>query len=357
MKRALGRLMVLALFLFGPLADGLRAQTLITFDSCYQFIESSWQTLNEQLYHKAIAGEIKAYTNDSLASVYSIPELKERGSLETVSQIQYSDDVYDIIDTTVVTLFDPSTDFSGLSLHYSLQSDPESFTTSYSLWSYAPLFELTVAGVELGSIPLFHVPRQTVLESMPSSDVELYQSLFIQRSLHGDFTNPYYKDDFDPDGMAYEGLSYHLFGAHPFQHCTRQSDSIMASYNLQLFSALANKHALNGGKLYKDTRLKKAHDPDFSDLDQEFVITTPEASDEDAFFSFIDTSIIVEFSFNGFYDTEILRSEDNFIISLIVRDVDRSEIGRVCYSYNALNKYLQKSDEVVLTHMLNSWTD
>ncbi len=112
------------------------------------------------LFNKVVDGTLTAYQNDSLSSQFTAEEIIERGGQTEDVQIQNPDgdpdDIYDLIDTTIVTPFDPEK-----ILKWRIMED-WIFDRKHSVMivriiAIAPLFKPFAAGLELAEQPLFWI--------------------------------------------------------------------------------------------------------------------------------------------------------------------------------------------------------
>jgi hypothetical protein len=330
-------------------------QTTVNFDSCFKFIQSSYNDLNIHLYENILDQKITSYWSDSLATKQSPHELVEGQRFQyRIQNPSNPDDPNDLIDTIIHVPFNPKTDFNGATMFYERIVDQNTYTSSFKLWSYAGTYNFDAGSFSFGSIPRFQVSAKDVLSTIQPEDVSFYQSLLNQRTVHAEFVIPAYREDLDHKELAYNGISASVFGGHYPQVCNPSTDSILAWYNFQLFSALADKHWMEGGLFYKDVKLKTPHDPWLNDFNEEFItqIRNPDRPDDP--FDFIDTMLTISFEFAGHHNMEIIPNEDDYIIALLILDMDDTLIGRIYYSFNELSKYALPSDQVVMRRMLRN---
>lgn len=100
-----------------------------------------------------------AYKNDSFVSVYTPQDIKERAGIAEQLQIQdplYPDDPYALIDTTIVTPYDPYK-MKKIRLLEDWIFDHKHSVFFPRLIAIAPLFQRQVAGISLGEEPMFWV--------------------------------------------------------------------------------------------------------------------------------------------------------------------------------------------------------
>jgi len=330
------------------------AQTTINFDSCFKFVQSSYDDLNIHLYEEILDQKITSYRNDSLATKQPLQELVEgQYIVKTIQNQSNPDDPYDYIDTTILVPFNPKTDFNGATMFYERIVDQNTYASSFKLWSYAGTYNFSIRGISLGSIPRFQVSAKDVLSTIQPEDVSFYKGLLNQRTVHAEFVIPAYREDLDHKELAYNGISASVFGGHYPQVCNRSTDSIMAWYNFQLFSAIADKHWMEGGQFYKDAKLKTPHDPSLNDFNEEF-ITQIQINPDDPY-DYKDTMLTISFEFVGHYDMEIIANGDDYVIGLLIADSDGTLLGRIYYSFNELRKYALPSDQVVLRRLLGNF--
>jgi gliding motility associated protien GldN len=111
------------------------------------------------IFSKVLDGTLTAYQNDSLSSQYTSEEVNERGAIVENKQVPNPlnpDDIYDLIDTTIVTEFDPEKIIKWRVMEDWI-FDRKHSTMIVRIIAIAPLFKPVVAGLELPETPLFWV--------------------------------------------------------------------------------------------------------------------------------------------------------------------------------------------------------
>jgi gliding motility associated protien GldN len=111
------------------------------------------------IFSKVLDGTLVPYRNDSLSSIFTSEEVTDRGAIKEQKQVpnpDNPDDIYDLIDTTIVTEFDPE------KIQKWRIMEDWIFDTRHSVMivriiAIAPLFKPIAAGLELPETPLFWV--------------------------------------------------------------------------------------------------------------------------------------------------------------------------------------------------------
>ena len=121
----------------------------------------------------------RAYKNDSFVSFYSASEIVGRAGTEEVIQIQdplYPDDPYMVIDTTIITIYDPYK-MKKVRLLEDWIFDHKHSVFFPRIIALAPLFQRDVSGIALPEEPMFWVKWDEV------------RNIFSQREVFNNFND------------------------------------------------------------------------------------------------------------------------------------------------------------------------
>jgi hypothetical protein len=112
--------------------------------------------LSRIVYQNILDETLAAYKDDSLVTKYN-PEVSERGSVTENKQVpnpNNPDDIYDLIDTTIITPFDPEKIIKWRLMEDWI-FDRKHSTMIVRIIAIAPLFKPVIAGLEFSETPLF----------------------------------------------------------------------------------------------------------------------------------------------------------------------------------------------------------
>lgn len=176
--------------------------TMISDSELAVFWSNYVKQLGKQLYLYGFGGEVKAYRNDSLQSTYTIEEIKDRVLISDWQQIQNPNnpgDIYDLIDTVIVTEFNPDS-INTIRLLFEWQT--EGFETEAKFIAIAPLFKPFVAGIQLSRTPIFWVADEEYLKKLNKVEKafwpHFYSYMLQNRSAGGEY------DVFDENNLPTE---------------------------------------------------------------------------------------------------------------------------------------------------------
>jgi hypothetical protein len=129
--------------------------THITYDSLPKFCDNVFKRWGSTWYNYGEQGLLKAYKNPSFTEFFSKDDFVSGELFKRVFQIQNPenpDDIYDLIDTTVITPFTADS-VKRLRLYY--QWNYDGYFVSSNLLGIAPMFQPTINGKQQSYIPVF----------------------------------------------------------------------------------------------------------------------------------------------------------------------------------------------------------
>lgn len=184
--------------------DYMESKGVNTFSD--SVLSSFWKReikqLGKQLYLQGVNGKVKAYRNASIKAVFTVEEIKDRVRISDWQQIQNPNnpgDIYDLIDTVIVTEFNPDS-INTIRLLFEWQT--EGFETEAKFIAIAPLFKPFAAGIQLPPTPIFWVADEEYLKKLNKIETAFwpyfYSFMLQNRSAGGEY------DVFDENNLPAE---------------------------------------------------------------------------------------------------------------------------------------------------------
>lgn len=152
----------------------LKGLKTISDTSFVTFFKQEVKQLGFALYNYGVNGEVPPYRNDSLASTFTIDEIKERLIERETKQIPnpYNpDDIYDLIDTVIIIPFIPE-NINKVRLYFKWETD--GFENSAEFFAIAPSFNPVVSGLMLGPTPIFNIKAADYLKRISKQEKAFY---------------------------------------------------------------------------------------------------------------------------------------------------------------------------------------
>ena len=173
------------------------------------------------IYKNVLEGNLPAYRNDSLFSIYTSEEVQERGVVKEPTQIvdpNNPDDPYALIDTTITTPFDPVKIIKWRIMEDWI-FDKKHSTMIVRIIAIAPMYKPNIGGVELPEQPLFWIKYDEARKILVNQELfnrnndasrisldhffqkRMFSSYVIKKSNEFDYALSDY-DEFKDNGLA-----------------------------------------------------------------------------------------------------------------------------------------------------------
>jgi hypothetical protein len=174
----------------------LQAQKTIPIPSTKAFedyLYTRQHDMEAKLYKAGLEGRIKAYKTDSLLSVFSHDELKQRGQMESFIQNEEG------IVSTLINPFSPA-DLKGLMFLEQLGNNPFDVSEKTALKGIGLLFQPSFGGFLANKQPIFWISTPDLKLSLDKEEMNFLSLLYFY-SRHGNYHFDYWwtpEAEYDP---------------------------------------------------------------------------------------------------------------------------------------------------------------
>ncbi len=310
-----------------------------------------------------MAQKIPVFANDSFSRTLTQKEIRAYFSYQKVVQISdgnYPDDPYNVIDSVINIEMNPEEDFKGFRISYKPQINVADGQISYSPFGIGPLYMLQTSGIQLGLNYLFLLKMSDLPSVLSPNDISFITAVIAQNSQFGDFrlfTSRYYSIDSSalPFELAQRSIQVNTRFI-PDNVDFKNKTKVMASFNRHVASVIMSRIATNQETnypinecLFKDRNLGEPYIDPENELAGELITSLM-----DEYGTVVDTVLLVGASFFDRYDYVIWVKGRDFIFDFTIEQYGYSEDnGHIYMSFNTVKELFPKQDRIVWEAFLN----